>query len=116
MTFHRLLALLVVVLTCLGTASAQMLSMETVDGKQIICMHTGLWTGLADCGGNIASYAYVFVGSISKITPVKNEEMEIQIVPEEIFHGNPASPLIVVTQQGLCMPKMRVGDRWIFYL
>ena len=38
------------------------------------------------------------------------------IMPEEIFSGNPAAPLTVVTSQGACLPKMTVGDHWLFFL
>lgn len=79
-------------------------------------MHTGLTSDLRDCGFRSDWYAYVFVGSIAAITPVENDEKEIQILPEEVFHGNPARPLTVITSQGACLPKLQVGDRWLFFL
>ena len=56
------------------------------------------------------------MGSISAITPAENDEKEIQILPEEVFHGNPARPLTVMTSQGACLPKLEVGGRWLFFL
>ena len=79
-------------------------------------MHSGLTSDLKDCGARSDWYAYVFVGSISAITPVENDKKEIQILPEEVFHGSPARPLTVVTSQGACLPKLEVGDRWLFFL
>lgn len=111
-----LTAVLAVLLCDVGTAGAQIINFEKVGDKTITCMHTGLWSLLADCGARSYSYAYVFVGSISSVTPVANDEKEIQILPQEIFHGRPASPLKVLTSQALCLPKMAVGDRWLFFL
>jgi len=81
----------------------------------VTCMHSGLMSDLNDCGKQ-PWYAYIFVGYISAIKPATNDEMEIQIVPEEVFSGKPDSPLTVLTSQGLCLPKLVVGDRWLFYL
>jgi hypothetical protein len=61
-------------------------------------------------------YAYVFVGSISAVASIEDDEKEIQIVPEEIFHGKPANPLIVKTSQAACLPKLAAGERWLFFL
>lgn len=61
-------------------------------------------------------YAYVFVGTISAITPMRGGEKELQIVPDEIFKGDPTNPLIARTSQGACFPDLNVGDHWLFYL
>jgi hypothetical protein len=79
-------------------------------------MHSGLWSGLNDCGVRSDWYAYVFVGSISAITPVDKDEKKLQIIPEEVFNGRPATPLTVLTSQAACLPKVAVGDRWLFFL
>ncbi|HUK31693.1 MAG TPA: carboxypeptidase-like regulatory domain-containing protein [Candidatus Acidoferrum sp.] len=84
--------------------------------KTVSCMHSGLWSGLNDCGVRSDWYAYVFVGSISLITSVEKDEKELQIIPEEVFHGKPATPLTVLTSQAWCLPKLATGDRWLFFL
>jgi len=112
----RALPILAVVLCYAGAAEAQIVDMRTVDGKTVMCMRSGLTSDLKDCGFRSDWYAYVFVGSISAITPTDNDEKEIQIIPEEVFHGNPAKPLTVMTSQGACLPKLEVGDRWLFFL
>jgi hypothetical protein len=33
-----------------------------------------------------------------------------------VFLGGPDSPLTIKTSQGLCLPKVSVGDRWLFFL
>jgi len=87
-----------------------------VGGKTFECLHTGLMSDLKDCGVRSDWYAYAFVGSISAIATIGKDEKEIRIVPEEIFHGEPANPLVVQTSQGACLPEMAVGDRWLFFL
>jgi len=117
MRFFRALAVITAVLSCLGTTAAQVIELRTAGDKTIACMHTGFTSGdLKDCGARSDSYAYVFVGSISAITSVENDEKEIQVVPEEIFYGKPATPLTVLTSQAACLPILAVGDRWLFFL
>jgi hypothetical protein len=100
----------------LGVGEAEILSAHKVGDKTVMCLHSGLSSDLNDCGRRSDWYSYVFVGSISAITPAKNDEMKIQIVPKEKFSGKPDNPVTVLTSQGLCFPKLAVGDRWLFYL
>ena len=116
MSIQRVLAVLVVALSCLGSASAQIIVERTVGNKTVSCIHSGLMSDLNDCGVRSDWYTYVFVGSISSITQAKGDEKRIQITPEEVFHGEPASPLTVLTSQAPCLPELAVGDRWLFFL
>jgi hypothetical protein len=116
MRFWGALAMLAAALCCVSAADAQIVYDQTVDGKTVTCMRSGLTSDLKDCGFQSDSYTYVFVGSIAAITPAENDEKNIQILPEEVFHGNPARPLTVITSQGACLPKLQVGDRWLFFL
>jgi Carboxypeptidase regulatory-like domain len=119
MQFPHALALLTIYLSSL-TTTAEVISLKTVDGKQVTCMHTGLTSDLNDCGTRSDWYSYVFVGTIirvtPRITPAQGNEFELQIAPQEIFSGKPDNPMTVLTSQGLCLPKLVVGDRWLFYL
>jgi hypothetical protein len=112
MQFQRAFAVLTVLLCCLSAAAAQIMEVRP-DG--VTCLHSGLFSGLKQCGVP-DWYAYAFVGSISSITPIENGESEIQVTPEELFHGNPGTSLTVRTQQGACLPKLVVGDHWLFFL
>lgn len=47
---------------------------------------------------------------------MNDSEKELQIVPDEVFKGEPTNPLIVRTSQGACLPELKVGDHWLFYL
>src|SRR5580704_221618 len=71
---------------------------------------------LKDCDVRSDWYAYVFVGSISAISRAPKDEESLQITPEEIFHGDPPTPLAVLTSQGKCLPSLGVGDHWLFFL
>lgn len=106
----------ITVFCVLSPAVAQMIELREADGKTITCTRTGLSSDLKDCGVQSDWYAFVFVGSISAIKPVSGDEMELQIVPEEVFYGQPANPLSVRTSQGICWPKLKLGDRWLFFL
>lgn len=101
---------------CLGVAQGQILTELQKDGKTIFCLHSGLSSDLNDCGVHADWYTYVFVGSISAISPANNDEETLQVNPEEIFYGSPSTPLTVLTSQAACLRKLTVGDRWLFYL
>ncbi len=81
-----------------------------------MCSHSGLSSDFKDCGVRAYWYTYVFVGVISGVTPVENDEKQIELVPEEVFLGTPATALTALTSQADCMREFKVGDRWLFYL
>lgn len=110
------IALFLGALMCSGVAEPQILSLKKIGNKTVTCMHTGMISPLRDCGTKADSYSYVFVGSISSVSPVANDEKRLEIRPEEIFNGDPGTLLTVFTSQALCLPRLAVGDRWLFYL
>jgi hypothetical protein len=116
MQLYRVLAILAVYLFCRGGVAAQVIELRTVGDKTVTRMHSGLSSDRKDCGLRYGWHDLVFVGSISGITPIADDELKLEIIPEEIFHGQPATPQIVLTTQAACLPKMQVGDRWLFYL
>lgn len=105
-----------VVLLGSGLATAQLISQEKVGGKTVTCMRSGLMTNPSDCGLHSYSYTYVFVGKIAAATSAGHDEQVIQIVPEEVFAGDPENPMTVMTSGGICFPSLLVGDSWLFYL
>ena len=115
MQYLRVTGVLALILFFQTTVGAQIISIQKVGDKTVTCMHSGLFSDLNDCGVP-EWYAYVFVGVIAAITPAKDDEKEIQIVPEEVFGGTPKTPLTVLTSQGSCLPELKLGDRWLFYL
>jgi hypothetical protein len=116
MRSRRLLALLALASSCPAIARAQIITLEKIGDKTIACSHSGLTSTFKDCGARADWYTYVFVGLISEVTPVENDEKQIQLVPEEVFLGTPATALTVLTSQADCMREFKVGDRWLFYL
>lgn len=116
MQSQRAFAVLTVVLAGLSAAAAQIDEFRDVDGKTIECLHSGLMSDLNDCDVRSDWYAYVFIGSISEVTPVGKDEKKLQVTPEEVFLGEPPTPLAVTTSQGACLPKLAVGDSWLFFL
>jgi hypothetical protein len=116
MRFLSVLPVLAVALAYLGVAKAEILSFRKVGDKAVTCMHSGMISDLNFCGKHDDWYSYMFVGHISSIKPAKDDEKVIQIVPEEVFYGKPDNPMTVLTSQGLCLPHLAVGDRWLFYL
>lgn len=113
---RRIFLVISVALSCLAIASAQMASSRKIGDKTVQCLQSGIVTELMDCGLRPFPYDFVFVGSISAITSTEHDELELRIVPEEIFSGKPDSPMTVLTSQRLCFPNFSVGDRWLFYL
>jgi hypothetical protein len=112
----RLTYAVMIVAFLVTVADAEIIEIRQVGNKTIECMHSGLMSDLKDCGFRSDWYAFVFVGSISAITPTDNDESIVQIMPEEVFSGTPTTPLTVITSQGACLPTLAVGDRWLFYL
>lgn len=112
----RIVALTSALLGLLATAEAQVITFAEINGKPVECLHTGLSSALRDCGARSYWYTYVFVGSISVITPVADGEDELKMVPEEVFYGNPGPLMSVLTSQAACLLKLVAGDRWLFFL
>jgi hypothetical protein len=113
---RRFLALLALVFSWPTTARAQIITLEKVGDRRVLCSRSGLTSTFKDCGVRADWYTYVFVGVISGVTPVENDEKQIQLVPEEVFLGTPATTLTVWTSQADCIREIKIGDRWLFYL
>ncbi len=108
----RPLAVIVVVFSCLSATVAQARSrieFRKAGGKTITCQRKPK-SNFDDCGFQPdwprAKYDYIFVGSISAVSPYGTEEMKLQISPEEVFLGEPANPLIVLTSQSACQSSL----------
>jgi hypothetical protein len=113
---QRILFVGALAILCRASASGQIASSKKIGDKTVQCMHSGIVTDLEDCGLQPYPYEFVFVGSISAIKQVEHDEMELRIVPEEVFSGKPDSLVTVLTSQGLCLPTLKVGDQWLFFL
>jgi hypothetical protein len=113
---QRTFLVLASVFSFFGIAQAQIIEFRQIGDKRVTCARSGLTSSLKDCGMRSDWYAYVFVGTISAIRPIRDDEKEIQITPHEVFSGKPASSLTIRTSQAPCLPEIAVGDRWLFFL
>jgi 5-hydroxyisourate hydrolase-like protein (transthyretin family) len=116
MSLRRLVSVFALLVASTRAASGQVTWTQRVGDKAVWCTSSGLSSTVNDCGYRANWYTFVFVGSISSIAPAENNEMEVRIIPEEVFSGDPGPGLTVLTSEGLCLPKLVVGDRWLFYL
>lgn len=97
-------------------ATGQVLTVKKIGDKTVLCMRSGLMSELNDCGLHSAWYTYVFVGKIAAVRPANQDEFQVEIVPEEVFAGAPGKTITILTSQGICLPRLVVGDEWLFYL
>jgi Carboxypeptidase regulatory-like domain len=96
-------------------ASGQIIELREYHGKTISCVVSGLRGWGTPCGID-GGYTYVFVGSVLSVNEISSSEKRLQLLPEEVFLGAPASQLTAVTSQGDCLPDIAMGDHWLFYL
>jgi len=69
-----------------------------------------------DCGLDKLNNAYVFVGTISAVHPAPEKEKYVEIVPNEVFLGDPGHSITALTSQGSCFEHLEPGQQWLFYL
>jgi hypothetical protein len=69
-----------------------------------------------DCGIDKLNNAYVFVGTISAVHPAPEKEKYVEIVPNEVFLGDPGHLITALTSRGSCFWHLEAGQQWLFYL
>jgi hypothetical protein len=69
-----------------------------------------------DCGLDKLNNAYVFVGTISAVHPAPEKEKSVEIVPNEVFLGEPGHSITALTSQGSCFEHLEPGQQWLFSL
>jgi hypothetical protein len=69
-----------------------------------------------DCGLDKLNNAYVFVGTISAVHPAPEKEKYVEIVPNEVFLGDPGHSITALTSQASCFMHLEPGQQWLFYL
>jgi hypothetical protein len=69
-----------------------------------------------DCGLDKLNNAYVFVGTISAMHPAPEKGKYIEIVPNEVFLGDPGHSITTLTSQASCFKHLEAGQQWLFYL
>jgi len=69
-----------------------------------------------DCGLDKPNNAYVFVGTITAVRSASEKEKYVEIVPSEVFLGDPGHSITAITSQGSCFEHLEPGQQWLFYL
>jgi hypothetical protein len=87
-----------------------------VKGKSVSCGRGGALRRLSEACELDDEYAYIFTGTVLSSSDISDTERRLQVAPHEMFGGVPASELTVLTEQDDCLPELRVGEEWFFYL
>jgi hypothetical protein len=69
-----------------------------------------------DCGLDKPNNAFVFVGTINGVRPAPEKEKYVEIVPDEVFLGDPGHSITAITSRGSCFEHLEAGQQWLFYL
>lgn len=109
------IALAVLSLSIVSSASAQDIEIREVKGKQVACVRIGP-IGLSHPCGTHGVYEDVFIGTIISASPAWGDELQLNLMPEEVFIGHPTAPLTAETSQANCLPEIQPGARWLIYL
>jgi hypothetical protein len=118
---RRVVVLLLVVISLASLSartSAQIFEMREYHGKPITCSRSGLIGWYKNCGTD-HFYSQIFRGAIQSLTSIEVgefDEFRLVLQPEEIFRGEVPQDFTVTTNEGLCLPPVHVGDRWLFYI
>ena len=78
------------------------------------CSVSGLKGMGSDCGTKYDEM--VFTAKILAIAPAHNDEFRLTLRPQTIFKGTPTLGMEILTAQRRCLPKMKIGDSWLFSL
>jgi hypothetical protein len=113
----RLVALSLPLLAWVTLCVAQQTPISKIDFNILECAIS--YAGPADqfdCGLDKLNNAYVFVGTISAVHPAPEKEKYVEIVPDEVFLGDPGHSITALTSQGSCFEHLEPGQQWLFYL
>jgi Carboxypeptidase regulatory-like domain len=69
-----------------------------------------------DCGLDKLNNSYVFVGTISAVHAAPGKEKYVEVIPNEVFLGDPGHSITAIASQGSCFEHLEPGQQWLFYL
>jgi hypothetical protein len=97
------------------TVPAQIFEERQYHGHNVTCVHSGVMqTNGTDCG--MQDYARVFTGTVKSAFDIGETDKLLQLIPEEVFVGDPISEVLAVTNQACLHREIRAGEKWLFYL
>jgi hypothetical protein len=111
--------ILVLGLVLFGVArplASQIIQMGEHKGKTISCGRSGLSGWAGPCPLDADKYTYIFTGTVLSSNDTSDSQKRLQITPHEMFRGVPSTELTVLAEQDECLPELRVGEEWLFYL
>lgn len=114
--FKTRLFLYAVACACaIPSLSAQIFEVREYHGRQVQCVHSGIApTNGRDCGTQ--QYARVFTGTVKSAFDIGDTDKLLQLVPDEVFLGDPANEVMAVTNQACLRSEIHAGEKWLFYL
>jgi hypothetical protein len=94
---------------------AQIVEGRQYHGHSATCVHSGIvQTNGTDCGTQ--DYARVFTGTVKSAFDIGETDKLLQLIPEEVFVGDPVSEVLAVTNQACLHREIRAGEKWLFYV
>jgi hypothetical protein len=104
-------------MTCLvPTLSASIVGTVEYHGKKFGCTYSGIQnSGFGKICGTYG-YAQVFTGTVISAVEISDRDKRLQLAPDEVFMGDPASEVTAITDQACLRTEVKAGDKWLFYL
>jgi hypothetical protein len=95
--------------------SAVIAEVREYHGKKVMCLHSGLWSSAGwVCGTQF--HARVFTGTVQSAVEVGDTGKRLQLIPDEVFLGDPATEVTAITNQACLHTEIQAGEKWLFYL
>lgn len=95
--------------------SADIAEVREYHGKKVTCLHSGLYSSAGWVCGTY-NYARVFTGTVQSAVEVGDTDKRLQLIPDEVFLGDPASEVTAITNQACLRAEIQAGQKWLFYL
>lgn len=97
------------------TASAQIFEGRQYHGHDVTCVHSGIVHANGSyCGTQ--GYERVFTGMVKSAIDIEESDKLLQLIPDEVFLGDPASEVLAIANQACLRREIRTGEKWLFYL
>jgi hypothetical protein len=110
------LCVFVLAVGCLvPSLSAVIVEVREYHGKKVTCLHSGLWSSAGRVCGT-QHHARVFTGMVRSALEVGDTDKRLQLIPDEVFLGDSATEVTVLTNQACLHTEVEAGQKWLFYL
>jgi hypothetical protein len=111
----RFVPVVLTVACMVPSISAQIMEAREYHGKQVTCLHSGIYSTAGwVCGTQ--HHARVFTGTVQSVVEVGDTDKRLELIPDEVFLGDPASEVTAITNQACLHTDIQAGEKWLFYL